>query len=61
MALNGAGWSITMNSTILLTSPAVTASSIDPMEYVVSPAKPMSGVHSCLRRVLVNPILLKAS
>ena len=32
IALNGAGRSITMNSTIFLTSPAVTASSIDPRE-----------------------------
>ena len=32
IALNGAGRSITMNSMIFLTSPAVTASSIDPRE-----------------------------
>ena len=32
IALNGAGRSITMNSTIFLTSMAVTASSIDPRD-----------------------------
>ncbi|KAL0684995.1 hypothetical protein Bca4012_051843 [Brassica carinata] len=32
IALNGAGRSITINSTIFWTSPAVTASSIDPRE-----------------------------
>ena len=32
IALNGAGRSIMMNSTIFMISPAVTASSIDPKE-----------------------------
>ena len=41
MALKGAGQSMTINSMICRTPPTVTKNSIDPREYVISPAKPI--------------------